>query len=304
MSNRPSVLVLLHEHDRYPEHRKHLVWSMAEFWSSWGIQVRVARGCNDPAAHEYADLVFPHVDLSVTPAPYREVLERRARVVNAGVYDISKRVISANLVSAQDDYQGPVVVKTNCNFGGLPERTQARRATRGTMRGAVLRALRRITPRRTDLGRARSVDVGDYRVFQAKRDVPAGVFANEALVVERFLPEYRDGLYYCRMYTFLGDHELHEELASPHPIVKGKNIISKNPIAPNKDIAAMRRELGFDFGKFDYVVRDGQTILLDANRTPGVPSDPAKAREKASRLAGGIRSLFGEPVSTTTRGIS
>ncbi|MGE4492883.1 MAG: hypothetical protein AB7E65_10655, partial [Syntrophotalea sp.] len=29
-----------------------------------------------------------------------------------------------------------------------------------------------------------------------------------------------------------------------------------------------RKDLGFDYGKFDFVQIDGQTILLDANRTP------------------------------------
>jgi hypothetical protein len=31
-----------------------------------------------------------------------------------------------------------------------------------------------------------------------------------------------------------------------------------------------RRELGFDFGKLDFVLRDGKAVLLDANRTPAL----------------------------------
>jgi hypothetical protein len=111
-------------------------------------------------------------------------------------------------------------------------------------------------------------------------------------VVERFLPEQRGDLYYCRMYTFLGDFEMHEELSSYAPIVKGSNVISKVPDAPNPDIVALRHRLGFDYGKFDYVVRDGRTILLDANRTPGVPGDREKTAKKAAQLAGGIHALF------------
>jgi hypothetical protein len=30
----------------------------------------------------------------------------------------------------------------------------------------------------------------------------------------------------------------------------------------------MRRDLGFDFGKFDYAMVDGRPVLFDANRTP------------------------------------
>jgi hypothetical protein len=36
--------------------------------------------------------------------------------------DISKLAISANLVGRGDAYAGPVIVKTNCNYGGVPER--------------------------------------------------------------------------------------------------------------------------------------------------------------------------------------
>jgi hypothetical protein len=34
-----------------------------------------------------------------------------------------------------------------------------------------------------------------------------------------------------------------------------------------------RARLGFDFGKFDFVVHEGQSVLLDTNRTPS--SSPA-----------------------------
>jgi hypothetical protein len=27
--------------------------------------------------------------------------------------------------------------------------------------------------------------------------------------------------------------------------------------------------MGFDYGKFDYVMQEGQPVLLDANKTPG-----------------------------------
>jgi len=39
-------------------------------------------------------------------------------------------------------------------------------------------------------------------------------------------------------------------------------------ISVPEELHAMWARLGFDFGKFDYVVRDGQIVLLDANRTP------------------------------------
>ena len=42
-------------------------------------------------------------------------------VVNRRVTDISKRRISTNLVGPHDTYSGPVILKTDRNFGGLPQ---------------------------------------------------------------------------------------------------------------------------------------------------------------------------------------
>ena len=291
MRPNPSILVLLDEHDPYPEGQRDFLWSIAEVWRTWGIEIRVARGTRAPAAQIPADLVFNHVNLTVTPAEYRRLLDGAARTVNGRVFDISKRAISSNLVDPDDGYDGPVVVKTDRNYGGHPEMRHRRRAR--NFAGLLDRARRRLSGP-PPLSRATTLSVGDYRVFERAAEVPAGVWSNPALVVERFLPERRGNLYYCRMYTFLGDHEVHEELSSPSPIVKGGNVVSKDIIPPNADIVALRHELGFDYGKFDYVVRDGETILLDANRTPGHPGDPKIAAAKAARLAGGIRSLLPE----------
>ncbi len=35
-------------------------------------------------------------------------------------------------------------------------------------------------------------------------------------------------------------------------------------------IRGLRRRLGIDYGKLDYVVHDGEVVLLDVNRTPAV----------------------------------
>ena len=47
-----------------------------------------------------------------------------------------------------------------------------------------------------------------------------------------------------------------------------------------------RRDLGFDYGKFDYVIHEGRAILLDANSTPGsVFSGVCSSRIKVPRPA-------------------
>lgn len=55
-------------------------------------------------------------------------------------------------------------------------------------------------------------------------------------------------------------------------------------------LKALRRELGFDYGKFDYVEHGGRPILLDANRTPVYRGDPDAPH--IVRLARGIRGFL------------
>jgi hypothetical protein len=54
--------------------------------------------------------------------------------------------------------------------------------------------------------------------------------------------------------------------------------------------------MGFDYGKFDYVVQNGEVVLFDANRTPGgsfLKHAHCQPLEMLARyLAGGIWSLL------------
>ena len=72
-----------------------------------------------------------------------------------------------------------------------------------------------------------------------------------------------------------------------------KRRISQRRVPPNFDVPpALRRrraELGFDFGKFDYVVQDGEPVLLDANRTPAIDEIGG---ERARLLAPGIHDFL------------
>ena len=44
-------------------------------------------------------------------------------------------------------------------------------------------------------------------------------------------------------------------------------------------LRAWRARLGFDYGKFDFVVRDGEPVLFDVNRTPTMASNLSAALE-------------------------
>src|SRR5262245_35758307 len=87
-------------------------------WRPAGVDVVVHQGLRNAPE---ADLAILHVDLTVTPPEYLELGARYPRCLNLAVTDISKRRISRNLVTRDDDYDGPVMVKTDRNYGGRPE---------------------------------------------------------------------------------------------------------------------------------------------------------------------------------------
>ena len=59
------------------------------------------------------------------------------------------------------------------------------------------------------------------------------------------------------------------------------------------ELRQIRRELKFDYGKFDYTMVDGRPVLFDANRTPTIGRFPkARYLPLAETLAGGLDSFL------------
>ena len=291
---RKKIVILLHEDDPYPRYRSewwHLIWQLCALWQEQNIEVEVVKGVD---RHVDADLLFSHLDLSQVDDRYEEFRSRYPFVVNGGVRDITKRFISTNLVQPGDGYTGPVIVKTNRNYGGLPETLLKQERAAGRRLASLWSGLNKIIDRnsRRFLRLARTLDVDQYPVFPTVASIPPGVFKNEALVVERFLPE-RDGELYClRVYVFLGDRHVNTLSKSREPIIKLSSVISREKVPVPEEIVAARRRLKFDYGKFDYVINEGRVVLLDTNSTPGSPPSSADgASPTAAKLADGIRLL-------------
>jgi len=72
--------------------------------------------------------------------------------------------------------------------------------------------------------------------------------------------------------------------------VKGSDIIVRESAEVPAALRAERQRLGFDYGKFDFVIHDGEPVLLDANRTPWAarPADRAAMKSSNADLAHGI----------------
>jgi hypothetical protein len=269
----------------------YLLHFICERWRDAGIDVILL---DSPEQRADADVALVHVDATHRPADYEAVLEHYPRVINGRVRDISKRRISGQLVTRFSEYDGPVIVKTNRNSFGHPEqRCQARAGTRRTL---YSRVVDRLLP-----AMAQIRGKGAYPVYSSVREVPARVWWDRRLVVEKFLPE-RDGDLYClRNWTFFGDRELVTRSFSESPIVKRPTTLRHQVITEVPDaIRAVRRKLGFDYGKFDFVIHDGQPVLLDTNATPGCSGQRSEKLDAfAEELAGG---LFAMPLAMARTG--
>lgn len=292
------VAIVVHRHDRL-ENNTYWLRLMAECWRDDGIQVSVVA---DPKARIEADAAILHVDRTIVPPDYLGCVRRCAVTVNGAVSDISKRVISTNLLCRGDRHDGPVIVKTDRNCAGRPEMRLARIGWATRDRGTILEsALAQLTERYRGARRrwrhGSKLAFLNYRVFPSMAEVPDAVWHDRELVVERFLPERIDGRYAVRTWLFFGDQDRHTMFYSRVPIVKAQNIIGYDRLAEvPAALRQMRRDLKFDFGKFDYTMVDNRPVLFDANRTPMIGNFPRDRYLPIARsLADGIGAFLRGP---------
>jgi len=282
------VTIVLHENDAGARYRPYLVWTYRDLWAGDGLDVSVALGVND---RPDADVLFAHLSVSVTPPEYVGYFAAHGNVVNGGVRDITKRTISDNLVTAPSRDVGPVIVKTNFNTGGGADRILRRSRGYARARGAASWLAHHTPAAMTLRAVARPAP---YRIYESVDDVPAEVWDDPARVVERFLPEVDDGLYCLRTYVFCGDRSVAYRSKAVDPVVKSGRILSREVVQPSPDVIAMRERLDFDYGKFDYVINEGRTVVLDTNRCPAIWWRRRKDDELRPALltAYGVRRFF------------
>jgi hypothetical protein len=231
---------------------------LCDVWKKRGHQVSVTS-----APYVDADCVLLHIDTTIIKPELIPVTRPNTLFLNKNVTDISKRRISRNLVSHAHDYNGPVIVKTNGDFFGLPVVPQNRWHR-------TLWALRKTATPKT-WRYLRMLPQKSYPILKNKSEVPAWVWRREDIVVERFMAEIDDGLYVLRLWVFLGTREYGVKLYARSPIVKSNDIVRYEYLTEVPDkLRQERQRLGFDFGKFDYVLENGVAQLLDANATPTI----------------------------------
>jgi hypothetical protein len=280
-----SIAILFHERALHAAECHYRIWAIAETWKARGIRVEPIWGI---ARETDADLLIPHLDLSYIPDDYWAFIQRHPNVVNRKLRDIRKTRYTTVRVGPNDIVDGPVIVKTICNCGGFGDDTLSARGLTSLIR----RVRRRITsipllqPRCLRFART----LAPYPVFDSIRDVPRAVFKNPHLFVERFIPEPRGNEFILRLHTVFGSSAIGRIVVSSDPYVKAWNgKLAEGTDAP-PEILAWREQLGLDYGKLDYTIRDGKPVLIDVNTTPTMSDPPLipAAVERSVVLADGL----------------
>lgn len=268
---------------------QYAISALAEFWRRDGHTVTYIFGVKKFIP---ADLLLVHVDLSVVPDEYLAFAEKYPIVLNGKIRDIRKSTFSPYILKQDDDYSGPVMIKSNLNYAGVPEALRLNRYPSGSSPAgfSFINSIRTL------------LKAAQYRFFTKKSDylivenlskVPREWFTRQIIVVQRFCPEYENGLYHVRYYLFMGDRCTCERVSSRQPIVKDATSVRRESVDVHPEIEKMRYALHFDYGKFDYVIHEGNPVLLDINKTVGAagkvtPEIEAMRKDRAQ----GIYSYF------------
>lgn len=253
-----KIAILLHESDRGRDLSRYHVFQLAPHWQSDGHEVVPVFGT---ARFVPADVALLHIDLSVVPERYRDFAARYPLCMNRHIGDIRKSRVSRYAVKPGDGWNGAVILKSDLNAAGGPDRINAGRWQRAL--GSARRHLLALA------GRRATNSVADYRVFAHVDDIPAGLARHPDAFIERFLPEREGDLYLTRSMVFVGTAFTCQLLRSPDPIVRISNAVSVEECEPHPDMVRLSHEMGYDYGKFDYVMHDGRPVLIDANKTTG-----------------------------------
>lgn len=267
---RKRIALIFHEHERRRDLPYFAVWNLAEIWRNQGMEVIALFGTGKFIP---ADLAILHVDLTVVPQEYIKFARQYPIALNAGLENIRKSLISTNKVHPGDGYEGPVIVKSELNYAGQPEQK---------LLGTAWSRLRFRLGSRLPFRRTAGMLPGphfrsptDYIILESPRAVPKDWFQRDDLFIEKFIPEIQDGLYCVRVYHFLGNRGVCLIRKSSRPVVNTSTVITRERVEVHPEILRLTKSLGFDFGKFDYVMHEDRPVLLDANKTPGAGNTPS-----------------------------
>lgn len=253
----------------------YLLYDILECWRAMGNEWVLTTS----AKRLDADAGFLHVVPTIVMPAYRQLADSYGVTINAETWDIRKRRVSRNLLGSDSNWRGPVIVKSDLNNSGKIEHLHNVRA----------RHFGQQPPHR-------NLPPGNagYLVYHRLSEVPEATWNDNRFVVEKFLPEDNgDGTFSLRTWVFLGERERCTRHIVPNCISKANDVIRSEPCDVPQAIRDERARLGFDYGKFDFVIHEGLPVLLDANRTPGNPRNlQDHVKKGAQNLAEGLDAML------------
>ncbi len=275
--------IAIHTHPSRMLRPYYLVAKLVDLWRQAGMRVEVVAG---PRPVSSVSIGLLHVDLTRVPPEYAALTRSYPVLLNGAVLDIGKRRLGVGLLERDSPYDGPVIVKTDLNARGNPERI-AQQWRRGRAARVREKLLDRVFPRRPTGRLWRE----GYPVFSSKARVPSWVWARPDLVVQRFITDHiGGGEYALRQWTFFGASELNVVRVLSGSNRPGARFTSMRPAGEvPPELRALRLEMGFDFGKFDYFLEDGRPTVIDVNKTPTYGLTSALRREALPHLADGLK---------------
>jgi hypothetical protein len=267
------IAIITHKYDKFVRRSYLLSRILAEVEQA-GVSVELTHGTKRFVA---ADLAILHVDATVVDPDYTALARRYPRTINLGIRNIGKSLISGAALTSNDAWDGPVIVKTQLNARGAPELYHNQVAA---LRGKPLPH-----PDVTELP--------NYVVFDHRREVPSHIWQDPKLAVEKFMPERDPSGFALRTWCFMGSQETSSRCVAAEPVVKGSAVISRELVPLPDEMRALRARLGFDYGKFDFVMHDGKPVLFDANFTPTVPENLSDDLNRSAKvLAQGLLEML------------
>lgn len=263
MAARPHIGILWHPRHFAFMRQKYLIAQHEALWREEGIDVRHFRSAK--AARRWSDLVLVHMDVSCIPPRLLDPLDTHPLVLNSRVTDIRKSRISSCLLQRGSDWEGPVIVKTDLNREGAPER----------LRG-VLSGFR---------GRWWASEDTHYFIYDTVDEVPDWAWEKGAWVVEKHEVEEDPEGFATHSATFFGDEISEVKLSGPNPIVKASNAERCVRLdAVHEAVRRVRVEMGLDYGKIDYTLNDRGAHIFDVNKTIGYIELVEEAESRGQRL--------------------
>ena len=95
-----------------PGDRRSLIDALGERWRGAGHAVSTHYGTRNLPD---ADIAVLHIDTTYQPEPYGEAIKKYPVTINGRALSIDKTAYSRITVSEQDEYEGPVIVKTRAS---------------------------------------------------------------------------------------------------------------------------------------------------------------------------------------------